>query len=198
MTEATQPIAHRHRDYMTRTPGISVPSTLAPPRLACQKLPLVTTMLHTPPIFVGSPEWSLPAASRHANSAIPQISESVRCCVDLAAESPRLKQRSQMQHQECRHQVCQESAPAAAVPWERRNSSVKIRSQQRDECPDTHGHGQVQNAGKVPGHKPFARRKIGLAQEGVQHQWRGDADRHVAQPCWPREDSWQDFIGVQS
>ena len=81
----------------------------------------------------------------------------------LSAESSGLKQRSRVQYQECRHQVCRNQHQRQLCHKSRCNSSVKIGSDQRDERPDTHGHGKVQNARDVPGHKALTRRKTGPA-----------------------------------
>src|SRR5258708_31357404 len=71
-------------------------------------------------------------------------------------------------------------------------------SEQRNQRPDTHSHGKVQNAGKVPGHEALARRKTRSTQESSQHQGSSYTDRHIAEPGRPGEDSRQDSVEVQS
>ena len=83
----------------------------------------------------------------------------------LSAETSRLKQRSQVQYQECRDQVCRNQHQRQLCHRSRGNGSVKIGSEQWDERPDTHSHGKVQNSRKVPGHKALARRKTGPTQD---------------------------------
>lgn len=85
-----------------------------------------------------------------------------------------------MQHQEGWDQVGGNEDQRQLGHGSGGRGAVEIGSEDWDQCSEADGHGQVQNAGKIPGNKTFACGKTGAAQKSGQYEWSGDTDRHVA------------------